>query len=116
MDLETWVGARVLRLSCTAEDLRPLGEAAELDPPVIRWNPRERAEIAAALDAAFLLLLGWNRAEAADVARSFTRPGGDDPLFEGGGAGGVLAQYDRLAAASRRSAPAAPPAPPVETR
>ena len=98
--METWVSARVLRLSCTAEDLRPLGEAAGLPEPVVRWNPRERAAMTAQLDAAFLLLYGLNREEAAYVVESFAAktPGGELP-FAAGPDADHLAVYDRLAAA-----------------
>ena len=96
----------MLRLSCTAEDLRPLGEAAglPLSPdgtgPVVRWNPRERARIAAELDAAFLLLYGLDREAAAYVVGTFAKSDAGDGLFASGETGGeVLAAYDRLAAA-----------------
>ena len=38
--LEKWISDRVLKLTCTADDMRPLAEAAGLDPPVHKWNPR----------------------------------------------------------------------------
>ena len=103
VDLETWVSARVLRLSCTAEDLRPLGEAAGLPEPVARWNPRERAAIVADLDAAFLLLYGLDREAAAYVAGSFAAPGAGAGLFAGDPAADMLARYDTLAAAAGRA-------------
>ena len=95
--LVDWIGERSLALSCTAEDLRPLGQAAGLTPPVRKWNPRQRAELRAELDAAFFLLYGLTRPEAEYVLGTFRHdttdgPFGDDP------AAAVLAAYDRLTA------------------
>ena len=59
--LEKWISDRVLKLSCTANDMRPLAEAAGFDLPVHGWNPAERAQLMAELDAAFFLLYGIER-------------------------------------------------------
>lgn len=56
--LEKWISERVLKLTCTANDMRPLAEAAGFDPPVHKWNLAERVELLAELDAAFLHLYG----------------------------------------------------------
>jgi len=37
--LEKWISDRVLKLTCTADDMRPLAEAAGLDPPIHKWKP-----------------------------------------------------------------------------
>lgn len=50
--LEGWISDRVLKLTCTADDRRPLAEAAGFDPPVHEWNPGQRARLRAELDAA----------------------------------------------------------------
>ena len=90
----------MLRLSCTAEDLRPLADAAGFAPGVVRWDPAERAALAAELDAAFLHLFGLNRDDAAYVVGSFDlKPAGGLP-FADDPAAAVLAAYDRLAAAA----------------
>jgi hypothetical protein len=100
--LERWVSDRVLKLTCTANDMRPLAEAAEFEPPVHRWDPRERAELMAELDAAFFLLYSLDRQDVEYVLSTFTGPKREGPV-----AGGtirmdrlVLDAYDRLAAAS----------------
>ena len=54
--LEKWISDRVLKLTCTSNDMRPLAEAAEFDPPVHKWKPEERADLLAQLDAAYFLL------------------------------------------------------------
>ena len=97
--LEKWISDRVLKLSCTADDLRPLAETAGFDPPVHKWNPRERAELAAELDAAFFLLYGIDREDTEYILGTFSGAERNDEqadLFTP--AVGVLDAYDRLAA------------------
>ena len=96
--LEKWISDRVLKLTCTADDMRPLAEAAGLDPPVHKWNPRERAELTAELDAAFFLLYGIQRDDVQYILSTFG-PGkyGEDEaetLFPVDG--DILEAYDRL--------------------
>ena len=66
----------MLKLTCTADDMRPLAEAAGFDPPVHKWNPGERAELMAELDAAFFLLYGIDRDDAEYILSTFARPAG----------------------------------------
>ncbi len=100
--LQKWISDRVLKLTCTADDMYPLAEAAGLDPPVHRWNPRERAELLAELDAAFFLLYGIEREDVEHVLSTFQGLA----LTEDEGAGlfttngGILETYDRLASSS----------------
>ena len=94
---------RVLRLSCTAEDLRPLADAADFAPGVVRWDPAERAAITAELDAAFLHLFGLGRDDAKYVVGSFNLTAGDGPFAGDDPAAAVLAAYDRFAAAADES-------------
>jgi len=86
--LEKWISDRVLKLTCTAEDMRPLAEAAAFDPPIHKWNPTERQELVAELDAAFLLLYGIDREDAGYILSTFH--GGR----EGGGTSGRLFSSD----------------------
>ncbi len=99
--LEKWISQRVLKLSCTAEDLRPLGEAAGLDPPVHKWNPRERAELIDELDAAFFHLYGVDREDIAYILTTFSGEKESDEGGMFGSANGILDAYDRLAASAR---------------
>jgi len=71
--LERWISDRVLKLTCTADDMRPLAEAAGFDPPVHRWNPTERATLTAELDAAFFLLYGVGPDDVEYVLSTFSR-------------------------------------------
>jgi len=56
--LERWISERVAKLTCSAEDMSPLAEAAGLDRAVHKWRPAEREQLLAELDAAFFLLYG----------------------------------------------------------
>ncbi|MGA2034122.1 MAG: DNA methyltransferase [Thermoguttaceae bacterium] len=96
--LEKWISDRVLKLTCTADDMRPLAEAAEMDSPVHRWDPLERAEMIAELDAAFFLLYDIAREDVQYILSTFR---GLERTAEQSGRlfdaeGGILAAYDRL--------------------
>jgi len=69
--LEKWISDRVLKLSCTADDMKPLAEAAGFDPPVHKWKADERAEMLAELDAAYFPLYGIDRADAEYILSAF---------------------------------------------
>jgi hypothetical protein len=96
--LEKWISDRVLKLTCTADDMRPLAEAAGFDPPIHRWNPAERVELSAELDAAFFLLYGLERDDAQYILSTFQgiEAAGHDSgrLFPSGDR--ILETYDRL--------------------
>jgi len=97
--LERWISDRVLTLTCTAEDLHPLAEAAGFDPPVYKWNANERAEVMAELDAAFFLLYGIDREEVEYILGTFAGAAADEDstaaLFPADDR--ILEAYDRLA-------------------
>jgi len=69
----------VLKLTCTANDLKPFGEAAGFDPPVHRWDVDERAELIAELDAAYFLLYGIGREDVEHILSTFARFRTDRP-------------------------------------
>lgn len=56
--LERWVSERVLRLTCTSNDMRPLAEAAGFKPGIVKWKEAERDQLRAELDAAYFRLYG----------------------------------------------------------
>jgi hypothetical protein len=70
--LEKWVSDRVLKLTCTANDMIPFAEAADFDPPVRKWNEQERAKLTAELDAAYFILYGLDRTDVEYVLSTFT--------------------------------------------
>ncbi len=89
----------MLKLTCTADDMHPLAAAADFDLPVCKWNPGERAELTAELDAAFFHLYGIDREDAEYILGTFSgnkRSDEQAELFSP--APGVLDAYDRLAA------------------
>ncbi|MBN1344873.1 MAG: N-6 DNA methylase [Phycisphaerae bacterium] len=96
--LEKWISERVLKLTCTAEDMRPFAEAAGFDPPIHRWDPAERAELMAELDAAYFHLYGVSRDDTEYILSTFTgtarRDEGECGYFRT--AKLVLAAYDEF--------------------
>jgi hypothetical protein len=70
--LETWISQRVFKLTCTSNDMKPLAEAAGFKPPVHRWNPAERRELEAQLDAAFFILYGIERTDVEYILSTFS--------------------------------------------
>lgn len=69
--LEDWISERVLKLTCTAEDMVPLAEAANFTPRIWRWNEEERARLRAELDAAYFILYGIERDDVEYVLSTF---------------------------------------------
>jgi hypothetical protein len=63
--LESWVSGRVLKLTCTSDDMVPLAKAVGLQPPVRLWKPEERDQLMAELDAAYFILYGIKREDVA---------------------------------------------------
>ena len=80
--LEAWISERVLKLSCTAEDMLPLAEAcdftagsfkSEYGGRLNKWDEAERAELLAELDAAFFHLYGIDRDDAQYILSTFKK-------------------------------------------
>lgn len=110
--LESWISERVLKLTCTAEDMLPLADAcgftsgsfqAEYGGRLNKWDEAERAELMADLDAAFFHLYRINRDDAEYILSTFK--GIHDPcaLFQGAvtTAQRILQKYDDLSIARR---------------
>jgi hypothetical protein len=97
--LERWISDRVLKLTCTAEDMRPLAEAAGFDPPIYKWDATERAELTAELDAAYFRLYGISREDAEYILSTFKGTARRDEADAGyfRTAKLILAAYDELA-------------------
>ena len=90
----------MLKLTCTANDMRPLAEAADFHPPVHKWKPAERGEILADLDAAFFLLYGINREDMEYILRTFQGLRKEDGgMFPVGTA--IVEAYERMAGERR---------------
>jgi hypothetical protein len=78
--LETWISERVLKLTCTAEDMLPLADACEFKSGSFKkeyggrlnkWDEEERAQLMAELDAAYFHLYGINRDDAEYILSTF---------------------------------------------
>jgi hypothetical protein len=77
--LEKWISDRVLKLTCTADDMKPLAEACGFKEGVHKWKPAERAELMAELDAAYFTLYGIKRDDVEYILSTFTGPGREPP-------------------------------------
>lgn len=96
--LEKWISERVLKLTCTSDDMRPLAEAAGFKEGVHKWKENERAELMAELDAAYFLLYGIEREDVEYILSTFSGSGTEnDGLFKPGSPfERVLRHYDQL--------------------
>ena len=68
---EKWISDRVLKLTCTSNDMIPLAEAAGFKPTVHKWDPAERLDLMAELDAAYFLLYGIERNDVEYILSTF---------------------------------------------
>lgn len=96
--LEKWISERVLKLTCTANDMLPLAEAAGFKEGVHKWNEFERQQLRAELDAAYFLLYGLEREEVDYVFDQFQGVVKQDEAHGRPGPirGGILEAYDAL--------------------
>ena len=106
--LETWISERVLKLTCTAEDMLPLADACafsagsfkkEYGGRLNKWDEAERAALLAELDAAYFHLYGLSRDDAAYILSTFKSIHERSSLLSGHRsiAEHILAEYGRLA-------------------
>jgi hypothetical protein len=70
--LEKWISDRVLKLTCTSNDMIPLAEAADFKPRIHKWDPAERLDLQAQLDVAFFLLYGIKRKDVEYILSTFS--------------------------------------------
>ncbi len=103
--LETWISERVLKLTCTAEDMLPLAEACdftggsfqkEYGGRLNKWDEAERAQLTAELDAAYFHLYGIERDDAEYILSTFKGIHNASPLLpeNKSQAEQILALYD----------------------
>jgi hypothetical protein len=97
--LEDWIAERVLKLTCTANDMRPLAEAAGFEPGVWKWKEDERAKLRAELDAAYFHLYGLSRDDVSYILGTFQGIKKEDDAHGGEGLTRrlVMQAYDDLA-------------------
>jgi hypothetical protein len=96
--LEDWVAERVLKLTCTADDMRPLAEAAGFEEGVHKWKEAERAQLRAELDAAYFHLYQIGRDDVSYILSTFQGVVKEDEAHGGEGPTRrlVMDAYDRL--------------------
>ncbi len=97
--LEDWIAERVLKLTCTADDMRPLAKAAGFDEGVHKWKDAERAQLRAELDAAYFHLYQISRDDVSYILSTFQGIVKEDEAHGGEGETRklVLDAYDLLA-------------------
>jgi len=66
-----WVSERVLKLTCTANDMISLAKAAVFKPNLYRWDAEERMRLQAELDAAYFHLYAIKREDVEYILSSF---------------------------------------------
>lgn len=96
--LESWISERVLKLTCTANDLKSFAQSAGFDPSVHRWDVKERGELLAELDAAFFVLYGISRADVEYILGTFAGLRSQESALPGfrSTTARILEVYDRL--------------------
>jgi hypothetical protein len=96
--LEDWIAERVLKLTCTADDMRPLAEAAGFKEGVHKWKDDERAQLRAELDAAYFILYGIDRDDASYILTTFQGIANEDQSHNGEGPTRrlVMEAYDKF--------------------
>ena len=99
--LETWISERVLKLTCTANDMKPLAEAAKFGPLINKWRDDDRAELLAELDAAYFHLYGIGRDDVEYILSTFSGTRESEGLGFGQPKARelILAAWEELAAA-----------------
>lgn len=93
--LERWISDRVLKLSCTGNDMKPLAEACGFEPPVHKWKPAEREQLLAELDAAYFILYGLERDDVLYVLSTFQGTRGEKRAASESEAQGALSPGGR---------------------
>lgn len=97
--LEQWISERVLKLTCTSNDMIPLAGEAGFKPQVHRWKETERRALMAELDAAFFLLYGIGREDASYILSTFSGVAKEgDSVFQNTTEKMILSFYDEYAA------------------
>ncbi|MFH1749054.1 MAG: SAM-dependent DNA methyltransferase, partial [Planctomycetota bacterium] len=96
--LERWIADRVLKLTCTSNDMLLLAEAVSFKKGVHKWRLDDRASLRAELDAAYFLLYGIPREDVEYILSTFTGTQRRDEADAGTyrTAGMILEAYDSL--------------------
>lgn len=103
--LKKWISDRVLKLTCTSNDMNPLAEAAGFKPKVHKWDSAERLNLMAELDAAYFLLYGIKRNDVEYILSTFQGLQKESPDLLAGSTttDRILQFYDDFKSCSRSS-------------
>jgi hypothetical protein len=103
--LEKWISDRVLKLTCTSNDMIPLAKAAGFKSTIHKWDPAERLDLMAELDAAFFLLYNIERNDVEYILTTFAglRDESLDILAGSTTTSQILGHYDRFLSAKKQS-------------
>ena len=103
--LEQWISHRVLKLTCTSNDMLPLAEAAGFKPKVHKWKTADRAKLMAQLDAAYFLLYDIERDDVEYILSTFAglRKEGKTLLDSSSTTSQILKYYDQFREKSRNN-------------
>ena len=71
-NLEKWISERVLKLTCTSNDLLPLAKATGFKEGVHKWKVTDRLRLMAELDAAFFLMYRIERIDVLYILSTFS--------------------------------------------
>lgn len=69
--LEKWISERVLKLTCTSNDMIPLAKAAGFEEKVHKWKGDDRNKLMAELDAAYFILYGIEKDNVKYILSTF---------------------------------------------
>ena len=94
--LEKWISDRVLKLTCTSNDMLPLAEAAGFKEKVHKWKPSERDELTAELNAAYFVLYGLKRDDVEYILSTFQGLQKELPLLGNTTTTRILQYYDKF--------------------
>jgi hypothetical protein len=85
MIFERRIAARVLKLTCTADDMRPLAKAAAFKPGIWKWKEPERAQLRAEIDAAYFHLYALSRDDVDYILGTFQGIANENEKADGAG-------------------------------
>lgn len=96
--LVDWISERVLKLTCTANDMLPLALVTRFKEGIHKWKDDDRDVLRAHLNAAFFHLYGYSREDVEYVLGTFQGVRDEDESHGGDGVTRkrILAAFDEL--------------------
>jgi len=95
--LKLWISQRVLKLTCTSNDMIGLAKAANFKKGIHKWKASERLKLTAELDAAYFLLYGIEKNDVLYILSTFSGIAKQtESIFENSIAKAILENYNTL--------------------